>query len=228
LEKDIEKRRLSLSYKNTLMNPWKKFTSDYKIGDKGEGIVKNITDYGLFVSIKNTELDGLIHYKDLSWTENESELANYKKNQAINFQILEINQENEKIRLGIKQLRDDPFEFFINKNINDIITVVVQNPSQNGIYVSVGKKSIPILIKKNQLAKEPENQRITRFVKDDKLDAMITELDKEKRKVTLSIKALEDKQTKETVKKYGSKDSGGVLGDIFNFTGFKKDLKKKK
>ena len=227
LEKDIEKRRLSLSYKNTLMNPWKKFTSDCKVGDKGEGVVKNITDYGLFVSIKNTELDGLIHYKDLNWTEKESELVNYKKNQTINFKILEINQENEKIRLGIKQLVDDPFEFFMNKNINDIITVAVQSPSQNGIYVSVGKKSTPILIKKNQLAKEPENQRITRFVKDDKLDAMITELDKEKRKVILSIKALEEKQTKEAVKKYGSKDSGGVLGDIFNFTSLKKDKKKK-
>ena len=65
-----------------------------------------------------------------------------------------------------------------------------------------------------QLAKEFENQRPARFVKGDKLDALITELDKEKRSVTLSIKALEEKQTKEAVKKYGSKDSGGVLGEI--------------
>ena len=70
------------------------------------------------------------------------------------------------------------------------------------------------MIKKNQLAKEVENQRPSRFVKGDKLDALISELDKEKRKVSLSIKALEEKQTKEAVKKYGSKDSGGVLGEI--------------
>ena len=115
LEKDIEKRRLSLSYKNTQVNPWKKFAQDYKVGDQSEGAVKNITDYGLFVSIKDIELDGMIHYKDLSWSEKESELEKYKKNQLIKFKILEINRESEKIRLGIKQLTADPFEFFINK-----------------------------------------------------------------------------------------------------------------
>ncbi len=228
LEKDLEKRRLSLSYKNTLPNPWTKFIQDHKVGDKFEGAVKNITDYGLFIAIKNTEFDGLIHYKDLSYTENESELEKYKKNQTVKFKILEINQENEKIRLGIKQLEDDPFEFFVGKKLLDIVTAVVTGQSQNGVYVNVGKKNLPILIRKNQLAKEPENQRPARFVKGDKLDAIITELDKEKRKVSLSVKALEEKLTKEAVKKYGSKDSGGVLGDIFNFSSLKKKQKNKK
>ena len=214
LEKDIEKRRLSLSYKKTLINPWKKFAQDHKVGDEFEGIIKNITDYALFVSITNTELDGMIHYKDLSWSEKDSELEKYKKNQQIKFKILEINQENEKIRLGMKQLSNDPFDFFMNKNLSDIVTVVVDYSTQNGIYAQVGKKSLSILIKKNQLAIEAENQRPSRFVKGDKLDVIITELDKEKRKVSLSIKALEEKQTKEAVKKYGSKDSGGVLGEI--------------
>ena len=227
LEKDIEKRRLSLSYKNTLVNPWNKFTKDFKVGDKFEGSIKNITDYGLFVSIKDTELDGLIHYKDLSWQEKESELEKYKKNQIIKFKILEINRKDEKIRLGIKQLEEDPFEFFLNKNISDIVTAIVQSSTQNGIYVQVGKKNLTILIKKNQLAKEPENQRPSRFVKGDKLDAIITELDREKRKVSLSIKALEEKQTKEAVKKYGSKDSGGVLGEILGPLLVKKNKKKK-
>ena len=226
LEKDTEKRRLSLSYKNTLVNPWNKFIKDHKVGDKFEGSIKNITDYGLFVSIKDTELDGLIHYKDLSWSEKESELEKYKKNQTIKFKILYINRENEKIRLGIKQLNDDPFDFFMNKNLSDIVTVAVHSSTQNGIYVNIGKKNLSILIKKSQLAKEPENQRQSRFVRGDKLDAIITELDKEKRKVSLSIKALEEKQTKEAVKKYGSKDSGGVLGDIFNFSSLKKKTEK--
>jgi len=214
LEKDLDKRRLSLSYKQTLVNPWVKFSQDHKVGDESEGTIKNITDYALFVSIKNTELDGMIHYKDISFSEKDTELKNYKKNQEIKFLILEINQQEEKIRLGIKQLSDDPFEFFVNKNINDIVTVVVSSSALNGIYVQVGKKNFTILIKKNQLAKEPENQRPARFVKGDKLDSVITELDKEKRKVSLSIKALEEKQTKEAVKKYGSKDSGGVLSEI--------------
>ena len=227
LEKDVEKRRLSLSYKNTLINPWKKFAEDFKVGDKSEGLIKNITDYGLFVSIKDTELDGLIHYKDLSWSEKDSELEKYKKNQSIKFKILEINTKEEKIRLGIKQLEEDPFEFFTNKNVSDIVTGIVQNSTQNGIYLQLGKKNAPILIKKNQLARELENQRPSRFVKGDKLDALITELDKEKRKVSLSIKALEEKQTKEAVKKYGSKDSGGVLGEILGPLLVKKNKNKK-
>jgi small subunit ribosomal protein S1 len=214
LEINAEKRRLSLSYKNTLVNPWSKFEKDYKIGDELDGTVKNITDYGLFVSIKDTELDGLIHYKDLSWSEKETEIENYKKNQVIKFKIIEINRENEKIRLGIKQLRDDPFESFMDKKMGDIVTVIVQSSASNGIYVSMGKKNLSILIKKNQLAKEPENQRPARFVKGDKLDVMVVDIDKEKRKANLSIKDLEEKQTKEAVKKYGSKDSGGVLGEI--------------
>ena len=214
LEKDIEKRRLSLSYKNTQVNPWKKFAQNYKVGDQSEGVVKNITDYGLFVSIKDIELDGMIHYKDLSWSEKESELEKYKKNQLIKFKILEINQESEKIRLGIKQLIADPFEFFINKKKSDIVTAIVDSSSKNGIYVNIGKKSPAILIKLNQLAKEIENARPSRFAKGDKVDAMIIELDKDKKKVVLSIKALEEKEAKEAVKKYGSKDSGGVLGEI--------------
>ena len=214
LEKDIEKRRLSLSYKKTLINPWIKFAQDHKVGDEFEGVIKNITNYALFILIKDTELHGMIHYKDLSWSEKESELEKYKRKQQIKFKILEINQENEKIRLGLKQLSNDPFEFFMNKNLSDIVTVVVNYPSQNGIYVQVEKKNLSILIKKNQLAKEIENQRPSRFVKGDKLDVIITELDKKRRKVSLSIKALEEKQTNEAVKKYGSKDSGGILGEI--------------
>ena len=225
LEKDIEKRRLSLSYKNTQVNPWIKFAQDHKVGDQFEGTVKNITDYGLFVSIKDTELDGMIHYKDLSWEEKDTELEKYKKNQSIKFKILEINQESEKIRLGIKQLTDDPFEFFTNKNVSDVITAIVASTSKNGIYVKTGSKNFPFLIKKNHLAKETENARPSRFAQGDKVDAMIIELDKNKKKVVLSIKALEEQQTKEAVKKYGSKDSGGVLGEILGPLMKKKDKK---
>jgi len=228
LEKDIEKRRISLSYKNTMPNPWKKFGADHKVGNKFEGVIKNITDYALFVSIKDSELDGMIHYKDLSWSEKDTELQKYKKNQHINFKILEINQEKEKIRLGIKQLGNDPFDYFSDKKVSDVITVIVESSTKNGIQVYLGKnKNTQIAIKKNHLAKDPENARPSRFAKGDKVDAMIVELDKEKRKVSLSIKALEEKQSKEAVKKYGSTDSGGVLGEILGPL-LKKNKEKKK
>tara|TARA_B100001123_G_C15339966_1_gene1034431 strand:+ start:4947 stop:6662 length:1716 start_codon:yes stop_codon:yes gene_type:complete len=214
LEKDIEKRRLSLSYKNTLANPWVKFVKDYKEGDEAEGTIKNITDYALFVTISNAELDGMIHYKDLSWSEKEEELEKYKKNQKIKFRIVEINQKKEKIRLSIRQLTKDPFEFFMNKKVSDVVTLIVESTAKNGIYVHASNKDYKVMIKRNQLAKDVENARTSRFAKGDKVDAIITELDKEKRKVNLSIKALEEKQSKEAVEKYGSTDSGGVLGEI--------------
>ena len=228
LEKDIEKRRLSLSYKNTLVNPWIKFNEDHKVGNEAEGTVKNITDYGLFISIKDTELDGMIHYKDLNWSEKDSELEKYKKNQLVKFKILEINQEKEKIRLGIKQLTQDPFEFFMNKKISDVVTAIVVSSSKEGIHVYAGNKDLLLLIKKNQLAKEPENQRPSRWARGDRVDCMITELDKEKRKVILSIKDLEEKEQKIAIKKFGSKDSGGTLSDILGPLLKKKTKTKKK
>ena len=214
LKKEPEQRKLSLSYKNAMVNPWTKFEEDYKVGDVAEGIVKNITDYALFISINDTELVGMIHKNDLSWAEKEIELTKYKKNQSLKFKILEINRKKEKIRLGLKQLTKDPFNFFMNKNISDVITVVVNHAAKNGIYVYAGNKDLLILIKKNQLAKEVENARPTRFASGDKVDSMITELNKDKKTVTLSIKALEERESKEAVKKYGSTDSGAKLADI--------------
>ena len=201
-----------------------------KIGDTLEGVVKNVVDYGLFISIydkngKPTELDGLCHYKDVHYDEQESHLKNYEKNNKIKFKVLEFDQEAEKIRLGIKQLESDSFGFFTNKKIGETVTLTVSETSKNGIYAYAGPKKFSILIKKNQLAKEIENQRPSRFVRGDKVDAIITELNKDKRTVSLSIKKLEETQVAAAVKKYGSKDSGGVLGDIL---GKALNLRKKK
>ena len=127
--------------------------------------------------------------------------------------------------MGIKQLIRDSFDFFKDKKQSDIITVVVKETLNNGIRVSIGKEKLTFLIKKNQLAKELGDARPSRFNRGDKIDVMISELDISKRKVTLSIKALEEQQTKDAVKKYGSKDSGASLGEILG--PILKDKKKK-
>ena len=223
LEKDDEKRRLSLSYKATQVNPWKKLLEENPVGSEVEVVVKNITDFALFVTIKDSELDGMIHYKDLNYSEEEMELEKYKKKSTLKAKILEINENKEKIRLGVKQLENDPFDFFKDKKNSDVLTVIVQETLKNEIKVSVGKEKLIVPIKKNQLAEKVEDARPSRFARGDKIDVMITELDLSKRKVALSIKALEEIQTKEAVKKYGSEDSGASLGDILG-----KVLKKKK
>jgi len=209
MEIDIKKRRISLSYKNTQPNPWKKFEKEFPVGSKVEGTIKNITEFALFININDFDLDGMIHYKDISYEESVEELEKYNKNDPITAKVLEHDQ--EKIRLGIKQLLPDPIDYFKDKKEKDIITVIVLETLDNGIKVKPDGCPIKILIKKNQIAINKEDQRTNRFNKGDKLDCMLLDLDLKKRKVSLSIKMLEEEQTKEAIKRYGSVDSGRSL-----------------
>lgn len=223
LEIDEEKRRISLSYKNTQQNPWKKFKKEFPVGSIVEGKIRNITDFAIFLSIEGTNLDGMIHFKDLNWEENESALKQYNKNDNVKAKIIEIDENKEKLRLGIKQLENDPFDFFKDKAKSDIITVIVKEVTDGGILVRTEENGLSLLIKKNQIAAEKGYVQTSRFAKGDKIDAMIIELNKDKRKVSLSIRALEEKLSQEAVKKYGSQDSGASLGEILGAV-----LKKKK
>ena len=230
IELDTEKRRISLSYKDTLENPWTAFTKKYKVGSIVNTKVKNIADFALFVSIENSEFDGMIHYKDCSYQETEESLKKYKKNDTVKAKLLEIDLEKGKIRLGIKQLDKDPFDFFLKKENNEIITATVMEVLKNGIKVSVGNdKNLLLTIKKNQLAKEIEDCRPEIFTKGNKVDCMIVDLDKEKRKASLSIKELEKHNEKVAIEKYGKdgSSSGAVLGDILGKV-FKSKKKKEK
>ena len=221
MEIDVKKRRISLSYKNTQPNPWKKFEKEFPVGSKVEGTIKNITEFALFININDFDLDGMIHYKDISYEESVEELEKYKKNDPITAKVLEHNQ--EKIRLGLKQLLPDPIDYFKDKKKKDIITVIVLETLDNGIKVKPDGCPMEILIKKNQIAINKEDQRTNRFNKGDKVDCMLLDLDLKKRKVSLSIKMLEEEQTKEAIKRYGSVDSGRSLP----FAELPKTLKKK-
>ena len=218
LEIDTEKRRISLSYKNTLPNPWKKLEKDYPVGKEVEVIVSSVSDFAVFVLTPNSEIEGMIHYKDLSWSENSENLSKYKKHQKIRCKIVEVDTKKEKLRCSVRSLTKDPFEFFKGRKMNDIVTVFVKDTSENGIKVSTVKNdnesSFITTIRKNLIAIEKEDARPFRFSRGDKIDAMIVELSYDKRKVSLSIKALEEKMNKELERKYGSQDSGASLGDI--------------
>jgi len=206
--------------KNILISGENKFP----VGSKISGKIKNITDFGLFVSLKDYDLEGLVHYKDLSYSEMESDLKNYSKNQDLKLKILEIDSQKEKIRLGLKQLMLDPLEYFRGKSKKDIITVTVKEISENAIKVSPDGCDLKFLIRKGQIAVDKQDQRVTRFTKGDRLDVMIQECDIEKRKISLSIKMLEEEENKTAIKKYGSVDSGKSLP----FADLPSALKKKK
>jgi len=232
IELDMEKKRISLSYKQTLENPWNSFLKKNPVGSVVETKVENIADFGLFVSLENSELIGMIHYKDISWDESEKDLKKFKKNSIVKAKILEFDKEKEKIRLGIRQLEKDPFDYFLGKNNGDVVTATVKEVLRNGIKVFVGKEESPLLtIKRSDLAKEIENCRPEIFNEGNKVDCMIVGLDKEKRKVSLSIKELEIQNEKIAIKKYGKggTSSGQMLGDILGkVLGSKKKKSKKK
>ena len=233
IEIDAEKRRISLSYKATLENPWEKLVRESPVGSIVKAKVKNIADFGIFLNIENSSLSGLLHYKDISWEEKEEDLKRYKKNDVIRAKVVEIDKEKEKIRLSIRHLEKDPFDYFKDKKNGEVITAKVQSVLKNGIKVSPGNDDkLQITIKKNNLAKDPENCRPEVFNPGNKVDCMIVDLDSEKRKVNLSIKELEIQNEKIAIKKYGKdgSSSGAILGDILGkvFSSKKTNPKKKK
>tara|TARA_B100001029_G_C15051347_1_gene450948 strand:+ start:404 stop:2143 length:1740 start_codon:yes stop_codon:yes gene_type:complete len=232
IEIDSEKRRISLSYKQTLENPWDSFEKNTPIGSVVNVKITNITDFALFALIENSEFTGMVHKGDLSWKETEENLKKYKVGEKIKAKILDVDKEKEKIRLGIRQLVKDPFDYFNDKKENSVITTTVKEVLKNGIKVSVGNDDNLIMtIKKSHLAKEIEDCRPEIFTKGNKVDCMIVDLDKKNRKANLSIKELEKYNEKIAIKKYGKDgtSSGQVLGNIFGKV-FKKvkDRKKEK
>ena len=147
LEIDEEKNRLSLSYKRTKPNPWNEFYDKYKDSKSVKATVKNITDYALFLDIENSNISGMLHYRDLDYSENEKELQKYKKKDILKVKILEIDKDQQKVRLSKKALDPDPFEYWVDKKNKDVVTVTVDSITKLGITVYAKNKGFPIFIK---------------------------------------------------------------------------------
>jgi small subunit ribosomal protein S1 len=214
LEVDSEKRRISLGLKQCMENPWADFSGKYPSGTKVSGEVKNITEFGLFVGLED-DIDGMVHISDLDWNASGDEaLAKFTKGQTVEAVVLDVDQEKERVSLGIKQLDGDPFESLGNLRRGDSVTCEVTSVNDGGLEVAVGDGDVSAFIRRSDLSRDREDQRPERFNVGDKLDAMVTNLDKRDRRVGLSIKALEIAEEKEAVAQYGSSDSGASLGDI--------------
>ena len=141
--------------------------------------------------------------------------------------ILDIDPENERISLGIKQLEPDPFaKENLKVKRGMVVTCVVTETNDNGIEVSLNDGMIGF-IKRNELSRDRSDQNPERFAKNDKIDAQIVNIDKKSRKISLSVKAREIFEEKQAMKDYGSSDSGATLGDILGAAlNAEKDLKK--
>ena len=223
-EIDKEKRRVAISHKLTLDNPFEVFEKKYPVGTIVEGEVVNKNEYSLFVNVENLDIDAFLHCNDLTYLNNgEEELSKYKKGDKLKVKVLEIKSEDQKIRVGLRQTEKDPFDWFKDKKKNQTITVKIISTDNKGLVVRPEGCEMDFIIKKSQIAINAADARPTRFTGGEKVDCAIAEIDFEKRKVTLSMKLLEEIEKKEALEKYGSEGSGKNLP----FSSLSEDLKKK-
>ena len=214
LDVDLGKRRTSLGLKQCSGNPWEEYSAANPAGTEIEGEIRNITEFGLFVGLTE-EIDGLVHLSDISWeATGEAALEGFNKGDMVKAKILDVDIDKERISLGIKQLTDDPYAGQMDSHRKgEVVTCTVTQLTDNGIEVSVGE-SLTGFIRRADLSRDRAEQRADRFAVGEKVDAVITNVDKKSRKLTLSIKARETAEEKQAVEEYGSSDSGASLGDI--------------
>ena len=222
-----ETKRISLSYKATLDNPWDKIKN--QIGSKVEIKVNNVTDKAIFGELVDSGLSGMLHYKEISFQENIDDLKRFKKNDVISVKILEIK--DDKIRFSKRALEKDPFDWFKdnNKKIGSIITTRIHEVLKTGVKVSIDtEKKLIVTIRKTDLAKDAADARPEVFSSGNALDAKITELDLPNRRVKLSVKAAQIDEEKSLIAKFGqgATKSGATLKGIFEKAIGKKDKKK--
>ncbi len=223
---DKEAKRISLSYKATLANPWEKITN--QINEEVKIKINNVTDKAIFADLVDTKLSGMLHYKELSYQENVEDLKKFKKNDILKVKILEVK--DEKIRFSKRALDKDPLDWFKdnNKKVGDVITTRIHEVLKTGVKVAVDQeKKLIVTIKKSDLAKEAADARPEVFSSGNALDAKITELDLNSRKIKLSVKAAQIDEEKSLIKKFGegATKSGATLKGIFEKAIGKKDKK---
>jgi len=211
-EIDKEKRRVAISHRLTLENPYLSLEKKYPVDSIIDGTVVSTNEYAVYVKLDNFDIDGFLHANDLSYTGRpEDELKKYKKGNNLKVKILEINKDDLKVRVGLKQLEKDPFDWFEDKKVNDPITVQVISSDNKGLLVKPEGSNLQFTIKKSQIAVSTADARPSRFVGGERIDAAIAELNFDKKKVSLSIKLLEELQNKEAVSKFSSPLSGKNL-----------------
>ncbi len=213
---DKETKRISLSYKSVLDNPWEKVRES--LGKEVKIKITNISDKAIFGELTNSNLTGMLHYKEISYNENIEDLKKFKKGDLLTVKIIEIK--DDKIRFSKRALDKDPLDWFKDnkKKVGNIITTRIHEVLKTGVKVSIDKdKRLIVTIKKVDLAKDSADARPEVFSPGNALDAKITELDLKTRKIKLSVKAAQIDEEKSLIAKFGegATKSGATLKGIF-------------
>ena len=224
LDIDQERRRISLGIKQCEANPWEKFSSTHNKGDRVRGLIKSITDFGIFIGLDGG-IDGLVHLSDVSWNDDaETSIRNFNKGDEITTVVLAVDPQRERISLGIKQLEQDPFSSYVSeKQKGSIVKGIIKKVDQDFVIVDLAEE-VEGLLKANEISLEEEiTDARTIFKEDDEVEVKITAIDRRKRTINLSIKAKESDDEQTTVNEYAPETGGNSkLGDIL-----KKHLKSK-
>jgi small subunit ribosomal protein S1 len=213
---DTGNKRISLGLKQVEPNPWDVIGERYPVGTTIEGRIKNITDFGIFIGI-DEGIDGLVHISDISWTKrikHPSEL--YKKGQTVQAVVLNIDKENERFSLGIKQLTTDPWDEVPSKyKPGTRVTGTVTNVTDFGVFVEL-EEGIEGLIHVSELSKDKSGNPLSRFNVDDVIQAKVINVSRGEKKIGLSIKRLEESEEREIYKSYVDGRNGATsnLGEI--------------
>jgi small subunit ribosomal protein S1 len=184
-------RRISLGMKQAAPNPWDVIAEKYPVGTTIEGKIKNITDFGIFIGI-DEGIDGLVHISDISWTKrikHPSEI--YKKGDTVQAIVLDIEKENERFSLGIKQIQEDPWKtvgqrYKVGSEINGTIT----NVTDFGIFVEI-EEGIEGLVHVSEISKEKIKTPVGRYNIGEMLTARVMTINSDERRIGLSVKRLE-------------------------------------
>lgn len=217
LDIDEERRRISLGIKQCQQNPWDAFGTTYAKGDRISGVIKSITDFGIFIGLEGN-IDGLVHLSDISWNETgEEAVRSYQKGDEIETVILSIDPERERISLGVKQMEDDPFSNYIAVNDRGaIVTGEVTEVDAKAVTIKLADE-VEGILKASDIARERVEDARSEFKVGDSVEAKIISVDRKNRGLALSIKAKDYDDEKEAVQSLKEQDgasSPGTIGDL--------------
>ncbi|MCG5512557.1 30S ribosomal protein S1 [Ectothiorhodospira shaposhnikovii] len=215
LDIDEERRRISLGMKQCQPNPWDEFAAMHNKGEKVSGVIKSITDFGIFVGLEGG-IDGLVHLSDLSWNmPGEEAVRNFRKGEEIEAVVLSVDPERERISLGLKQLDKDPFSNFVAENAKgSIVKGVVREVDAKAAVVELGD-GVDGILRASELSRDRVEDARTVLSVGDAVEAKFVGVDRKNRTVTLSIKAKESDEEAEVMQDYsGSSAATTSLGAL--------------
>jgi small subunit ribosomal protein S1 len=217
LDVDERERKISLGMKQIEPNPWSVIEQTYPIGTRVSGVVRNITNFGVFVGLEEG-IDGLVHVSDISWTEQiKHPSEKYKKGDTVEALVLKIDKENEKFSLGIKQLQPNPWDAILKKYpVNGEVTGTVSSLADFGAFVRL-EEGIEGLIYSAELSNERVEKPEEVVQPGQTITALVTRVDPVEQKISLSIRALTDREQRETLKRVAQQQAASqttTLGDL--------------